>query len=178
MLFRSSTPSPSYIKAIGSKVFSLGVKADGDGKLTYDSSNKKVATVTSSGRVTVKAYGESTVTIKASETESYYSTIKKVTVKVVPKKALLKSAKSPSKKKMKISWKKDKTATGYEIYVSPKKDFSRETIERSYKKNTVSKTIVGWKSKKTYYVKIRAYKTIRKKKYYGAWSNVKKVKIR
>jgi len=173
-----STPSPSYIKAIGSKVFSLGVKADGDGKLTYDSSNKKVATVTSSGRVTVKAYGESTVTIKASETESYYSTIKKVTVKVVPKKALLKSAKSPSKKKMKISWKKDKTATGYEIYVSPKKDFSRETIERSYKKNTVSKTIVGWKSKKTYYVKIRAYKTIRKKKYYGAWSNVKKVKIR
>ncbi len=172
------TSSSTYTKPIGSKVFSLGVRVDGDGKLTYDSSNKKVATVTSSGGVTVKAYGVSTVTIKASETKSYYSTIKKVVVKVVPKKALLRTAKSPSKKKMKISWKKDKTVTGYEIYVSPKKDFSRGTIKRTYKKNTVSKTIIGWKSKKTYYVKIRGYKKIGKVKYYGAWSNVKKVNVK
>ena len=38
--------------------------------------------------------------------------------------------------------------------------------------------VVGLKSKKTYYVKIRSYKKVGKKKYYGAWSKVKKVKIK
>ncbi len=173
-----NTSAPSYTKAIGSKSFSLGANASGGGKLTYTSSNKKVATVSSAGQVSVKSYGTAMITISASATQNCNVATKKVSIKVVPKKASLKSAKSPSKKKMKISWKKDKKVTGYEIYVSPKKDFSRETIKRNYKKNTVSKTISGWKSKRTYYVKIRGYKKIGKAKYYGAWSSVKKVKVK
>ena len=173
-----NTSASTYTKAIGSKAFSLGAKASGDGKLTYTSSNKKVATVSSSGQVSVKSYGAAAITINASATQNYNAATKKVSIKVVPKKASLKAVKSPSKKKVKISWKKDKKVTGYEIYVSPKKDFSRETIKRNYKKNTVSKTISGWKSKRTYYVKIRGYKKIGKAKYYGAWSNAKKVKVK
>lgn len=38
-------------------------------------------------------------------------------------------------------------------------------------------TIKGLKSKKTYYVKARDYKTIGKTKVYGKWSAVKKVSI-
>lgn len=173
-----TTSALSYTKAIGSKAFSLGTKTDGDGKLAYTSSNKKVATVTSAGKVTVKAYGTATVTIKAPETQNYKSATKKISVKVIPKKLSLKTVKSPSKKKMEISWKKDSTVTGYEIYVSPKKNFSSGTIKRTYKKNTVKKIINGLKSKKTYYVKIRAYKTVGKNKYYGKWSAVKKVKVK
>ena len=173
-----NTSASTYTKAIGSKAFSLGAKASGGGKLTYTSSNKKVATVSSTGQVSVKSYGMATITINASATQNYNAATKKVSIKVVPKKGSLKAVKSPSKKKMKISWKKDKKVTGYEIYVSPKKDFSRETIKRNYKKNTVSKTISGWKSKRTYYVKIRGYKKIGKVKYYGAWSSVKKVKVK
>ena len=173
-----NTSASTYTKAIGSKAFSLGAKASGGGKLTYTSSNKKVATISSTGQISVKSYGTATITINASATQNYNAATKKISIKVVPKKGSLKAVKSPSKKKVKISWKKDKKVTGYEIYVSPKKDFSRETIKRNYKKNTVSKTISGWRSKRTYYVKIRGYKKIGKSKYYGAWSNVKKVKVK
>ena len=173
-----NTSASSYTKEIGSKAFSLGANASGGGKLTYTSSNKKVATVSSAGQVSVKSYGTAMITISASATQNYNAATKKISIKVVPKKGSLKAVKSPSKKKVKISWKKDKKVTGYEIYVSPRKDFSRETIKRNYKKNTVSKTISGWRSKRTYYVKIRGYKKIGKVKYYGAWSNVKKVKVK
>ncbi len=172
------TSASSYTKAIGSKSFSLGAHASGGGNLTYASSSKKVAMVSPAGQVSVKSYGTATITINASATQDYNAAAKTVTINVVPKKNSLKAVKSPSKKKVKISWKKDKSVTGYEIYVSPKKDFSRETIKRIYKKNTVSKTISGWKSKRKYYVKIRGYKKIGKTKYYGAWSNVRKVKIK
>ncbi len=172
------TSASIYTKAIGSKPFSLGANASGGGNLTFVSSNKKAATVSPTGQVSVKSYGTAIITINVSATQGYNAATKTVTVNVVPKKGSLKAVKSPSKKKVKISWKKDKSVTGYEIYVSPKKDFSRETIKRTYKKNTVSKTISGWKSKRKYYVKIRGYKKIGKTKYYGAWSNVKKVKIK
>ena len=33
-------------------------------------------------------------------------------------------------------------------------------------------------SGKTYYIKVRAYKTVNGKKYYGNWSTVKKVKVK
>lgn len=173
-----TTSALSYTKAIGSKAFSLNARTGGDGKLTYTSSNNKVAAVTAAGQVSVKSYGVATITINVSGTQNYKSATKKVIIKVVPKKILLKAAKSPAKKKLKILWRKDKSVTGYEVYVSPKKDFSRKTIRRVYKKNTVSKTITGWKSRRTYYIKVRAYKTIGKNKYYGPWSNVKKVKVK
>lgn len=172
------TSASSYTKAIGSKAFSLSARAGGDGKLTYTSSNKKVAVVTAAGKVSVKSYGSATITINASGTQNYKSATKKIAIKVVPKKISLKAVKSPAKKKMKILWKKDKSVTGYEAYASPKKDFSSKTRRQIYKKNTVSRLISGCESKKTYYVKIRAYKTIGKNKYYGPWSNVKKVKIK
>ncbi len=168
----------SYTKAIGSKPFSFGAHASGGGNLTYVSSNEKVAEVSPDGQVSVKSYGTAIITINALATQDYNAAAKTVTVNVVPKKGSLKAVKSPAKKKMKISWKKDKTVTGYEIYISLKKDFSRGTIRKTYKKNMASNAISGWKSKKTYYVKIRGYKKIGKSKYYGDWSNVKRVKVK
>ncbi len=175
---RINTSASSYTKAIGSKMFSLGASTNGNGKLSYTSSNNNVASVTAAGQVSVKSYGAATITINASETQNYRASAKQISIKVVPRKISLKAVKSPAKKKMKILWKKDKSITGYEVYVSQKRDFSSKTIRRTYKKNTVSKTISGWKRKRTYYAKIRAYKIIGKNKYYGSWSNVKKVKIK
>lgn len=43
---------------------------------------------------------------------------------------------------------------------------------------TVKKTISKLKSKKTYYVKVRAVKKVKGKSYIGKWSAVKKVKIK
>ena len=43
---------------------------------------------------------------------------------------------------------------------------------------TESKTITGLKKGKTYYFRVRAYKKENGKKYYGSWSNVKKITIK
>ena len=46
-------------------------------------------------------------------------------------------------------------------------------------KNTiVSKKISKLKAKKTYYIQVRTYKTVKGTKYYSAWSKVKKVKTK
>lgn len=94
------------------------------------------------------------------------------------KKGKLKVVKSLKKRTMKITWKKSKGITGYQIYISRKKNFSMETFQRLYKRKKISTTITGLKSKKKYYVKLRPYKKQGKNTYYGEWSKVKKVKIK
>ena len=96
----------------------------------------------------------------------------------LPKKGQLKAVKSLKKRTMKITWKKSKGITGYQIYISRKKNFSMETFQRIYKRKKMSTIITGLKSKKKYYVKLRPYKKQGKKIYYGEWSKVKKVKIK
>ena len=70
----------SYTAALGSKAFSLGAKAPG--KLTYKSSNTKVATVDKYGKVTAKAVGTAKITISAASSSNYNAATKTVTVKV------------------------------------------------------------------------------------------------
>ena len=55
------------------------------------------------------------------------------TFKIVPKKVNLKSVKNSSKKAAKITWKKDTTVTGYEVYVSDR------VVDKEYMKTTASK---------------------------------------
>lgn len=91
----------------------------------------------------------------------------------------IKSLKSSSKKSMTIKWKKNSEATGYQIYCSTTKNFSKNTramICRGAGK--ISKKFKGMKAGGTYYVKIRAFKTYNGKRYYSVWSKVKKIKIK
>ena len=44
-------------------------------------------------------------------------------------------------------------------------------------RSTVSKKVTGLSKGKTYYVRVRAYKTVNGVKVYGAYSGVKKVKL-
>ncbi len=85
------------------------------------------------------------------------------------------------KKKLTLSWKKLSGAGGYQIQIGTKKNFkgSKTAFVSKWKKKYVRK---GLKSKKKYYVRIRAYKTYRKAggamdRVYGPWSKTsKKVK--
>ncbi|MBR3260721.1 MAG: fibronectin type III domain-containing protein [Firmicutes bacterium] len=83
-----------------------------------------------------------------------------------------------SAKTMKVTWGKNSKATGYEIMYSTSKSFAsgNKTITVG-SASTVSRGIGGLTKGKTYYVKIRTYKTVSGKKYYSAWSVVKNVKI-
>lgn len=76
-----------------------------------------------------------------------------------------------------VKWSKNTSATGYEIQYATSSKFSGKKTVKITSKKTVTKKIKSLKKKKTYYVRIRAYKTSGSKKYYGAWSSTKKVKI-
>lgn len=90
----------------------------------------------------------------------------------------LNSAKSTSKKKIKASWSKVGGASGYQVMWSTYKNFSKNYKTKSVTSKYLSKTVTAAQSKKTYYVRVRAYKTINGKKVYSQWSSTKKVKTK
>ena len=99
------------------------------------------------------------------------------TEKETVKKSAIKTAKrSQNNKKLKVTLKKVRGASGYQIKYSTSKKFTKKTTKTIKVKGT-TKTIQKLK-KKTYYVKVRAYKKIKGTTYYSKWSTVKKVKVR
>ena len=81
-------------------------------------------------------------------------------------------------KKMTVKWGKNARASGYQIQYSTDKTFKTGnksvTISGA---STVAKAITGLTKGKTYYVRIRTFKTAGSTKYFSAWSPVKNVKI-
>ena len=123
-----------------------------------------------------RAIGTATITVKGKG--NYSGTITK-TFKIVPKTVTLKSITSPKTKQLKVLWKADSTVTGYEILCSTNKNFKNSNKTKTVGKNkTTSAVISGVIKGKTYYVKVRAYKTVSGKKVYGSYSSVKTVKIK
>lgn len=165
----------NFVAAYSEGKFKLYSTLDiGDGKLSYKSKNKKIATVNQYGVVEPKGYGKTTIEITASETMSFDKTTKKVTVTIKPSKVNLESAKSESKGTIKVKWKTDKKASGYEVtYTLDGK--KKSTIVKQNKNNSV--TLKGLKRGRSYQVKVRAYTIISGKKVYGAYSKVKKVMV-
>ncbi len=109
-----------------------------------------------------------------------YTGSKTVYFYIAPAKAKLTTATSTSAKSMKLKWKKDSKATGYEIYYATKANFSKSSrkVVTISKNKTTSKTMKNLKSNKTYYVKIRSYKKVGSKKIYGDWSNTLRVAVK
>ena len=77
--------------------------------------------------------------------------------------------------KVKATWKKLTNISGYQIQYAPNKKFKKA---KSKTVKSTSVTIKKLKKKKTYFVRVRAYKLVDGKKVYGKWSAVKKVKIK
>ena len=86
--------------------------------------------------------------------------------------------KANGKKKIKVSWKKDKNASGYEITYSTKKSFKGKKTIIVKSNKTTSKVVKKLTSKKKYFVKVRSYKQVGKTKTYGAYSKVKTIKVK
>ena len=100
-------------------------------------------------------------------------------VQVTVKKAALTKLKSSKKKTLTVQWKKLTGVTGYQIQTGLNKKFTKGKKTYTVKKaKTTKKTIKKLKSKKKYFVRIRAYKTVNGKKYYGNWSKAKNVKVK
>jgi len=74
-----------------------------------------------------------------------------------------------------VSWKKLTGAKGYQICYSTSKKWKGKKQKLVSKNKAVIKKL---KKKKTYYFRVRAYRLEGTKKVYGAWSNMKKIKIK
>lgn len=97
--------------------------------------------------------------------------------KVTVKKASLKKVTNVSGKKAKVTINKVSGVKGYQILYSTDKKFKKNVKKVLAKKTTC--TLTKLKKKKTYYVKVRAYKLDSKgEKVFGAYSKVKSVKIK
>lgn len=92
-----------------------------------------------------------------------------------PAKVKLKKAANIKGRKLSLSWKKVKGAKGYQLQYADNKMFKK-------KKSKVTKktkyTLKKLKKKKTYYIRVRAYKINSAKKVYGRWSKVTKIKVK
>lgn len=176
---QSITYTGSYSKKYGDSSFTLNVKLKkGNGKLTYSSSSSSIASVNSSGKVAIKNTGICTITVKAAATKNYNAKTIKITLKVKPKQANLKSLTAVKGKKLKVKWGQDKKATGYQIQYSTNKNFNNGVKSVTITKNdTLSKTLTKLTKGKKYYVRVRAYKTAKENgknvKLYGSWSSSK-----
>lgn len=89
---------------------------------------------------------------------------------------VLKATKKKAAKKAKITLKRIKGATGYQVRVSASKKFKKKVIKKNYKK--VKFIFKKLKSRKIYYVKVRAYKKVKGNTYYGDWSKPKRIRMK
>ena len=155
------------LKAEGT--YNIVVTATGYNKtLEFTYTNKSDTTATKPSDATTATKPAATTTA----TKPAVKPVKKVTVKKQTVKV------KAGKKKLTVTWKKDKNVSGYQIKIATKKNFkgAKTYTVKSYK--TYKKVIKKLKAKKKYFVKVRAYKTVGKSKVYGAYSAVRSSKVK
>lgn len=146
--------------------------------INYISSDKSIAKVDSSGNVTPLKAGKTTITILTSESENYTAASVKIKITVIPKTVTIKKPKSVASKTVNVTWKKDKTVSGYEIQYSLKKNFSSKKLVTVKNANTVSTKIKKLQKKKTYYIRIRSFVNISSGTIRSNFSKVQTVKTK
>ena len=180
-------------KASTSLTLSWNAEAGANGYYIYQytpstKKYKKVKTVNNGAATSVKItslktntkyyYAITAFTVDSKTKESAKSAKVSATTKLETVK--LKSLSTPAKGQIKTTWKKASSSiTGYQIYFSKDKKFKKVIAKKDIaKKATTSYTGKGFTKGKTYYIKVRAYKTVKGKKVYAPWSSVKSIKAK
>ncbi len=143
------------------------VKGTGSVTVTVDSYSTSVDLSGASATTKWSDYSVSKTASSDTSSSSDSSQVGKETVK---------TAKSTGKNKIKVTWKKDSAADGYQIAYRVKGGIWQYTTASS--EDTLSKTLTGLKSGKTYQIKVRAYENVNGQKVYGSYSTIKKVKCK
>ena len=157
------------------KVKKPAVVAKNDKKKVISASDYTVKYA--AGRKNVGKYSV-TVTFKNGYKGKYAKTFT-----ILPKATKMSSVKA-AKKAFTAKWAKQSVqTTGYQVQYSTSKNFKKSVKTATISKNkTVSKTVKKLKAKKTYYVRVRTYKTVKVNgksvKLYSGWSSAKSVKTK
>ena len=120
-----------------------------------------------------KAVGTATVTITG---KGKYGEAVNKSFKINPKPVALVSL-APGSKQLTVKWKKGASISGYEVQYSLKKSFVSAKKVSINKAGTVQTVLKKLTANKTYYVRVRTYKTVNGKKYYSTWSKAKSAKV-
>lgn len=144
-----------------------------EGKASYKAKDSSIIKIESDKIVGLKE-GNTKLTVSYDTVFGKLSRDFTITVKAPTIKATTVSIKA-IKKGFKATIKSVSGVTGYEVQYSLKKNFKSAKTVRTTKP---SKTVKKLKKKKTYYVKVRSYKSINGVKYYSKWSKPKKVKTK
>ena len=126
--------------------------------------------------MTVKGPGKATITVTAAKTSTYNAATKKITVTVAPKKQSV-SLLNKIRRQLTMKWSQNKKVSGYEVVYSTNSKFTNSKTVRKAK-TTTTYTVKGLRRGKTYYAKVRSYKTVDGKRIYGSFSTVKKATVR
>ncbi len=122
-----------------------------------------------------KAVGLGKVTVRG---KGNYTGTRSISFRILPRAAKLSKLTSGKKGVATVTWGKRAEAGGYQLQYGMKSSFAGAKLLKVKKAATTKTTIKGLKSGKTYYVRIRAYKTVGSKTYWSAWSKAKQVKVK
>lgn len=106
-----------------------------------------------------------------------YSGVKRITFTIKPSTPTITAVASTSKGRVAVAWKNVVGETGYQVYYSTNKDSGYKAFMTS-KADVVKVAKNGLTSGKTYYFKVRAYKTVSGTNIYSGWSAAKAIKIK
>lgn len=128
--------------------------------------NSKVSYIDKKTSIGKKYYYRIKATGRQKKVKAAYST--KVCCKAVPEQVKKVNTEKRGKK-VRISWNSVHSCSGYEIYMSTKKN-------NGYKRKGTTRDVVymmeNLKKGKIYYFKVRSYKKVRGRKYYGSYSQI------
>lgn len=175
----TSTPSaPSKPQANASSTSSTSKPSTGSTS-TPSTVTPKPNVTTTTGQATPKPY------IKTAKDKAAINKAKKALKKVKP---TLKSVKAKGKKKAAITVKpltkaQRKQASGLQVQYANNKKFTKATKTKTAKATAKTVKLTKLASKKTVYVRVRAYKDVALgngslERVYGPWSKVKSVKVK
>lgn len=162
--------------------FTINYKTTGDGKVAFKSSSPTIASISTTGRVTIRKAGTVKFTVSTAETETYKAASKVITCTISRYSDYLingvrnttvnlKSTKGTGY--VKVTWNRSPgfKVNGYQVYRSTKRVGGYTKIA-TYKVQNYCKNTKNLKKGTTYYYKVRGYRVINGKPYYTKWSNI------
>ncbi|MGN1328382.1 MAG: fibronectin type III domain-containing protein [Eubacterium sp.] len=144
---------------------------------TLFSNYSNEASATTKEIETTTAANSSSVTTTATAATTPTSTASSKATKISkPSKVKITKLKT-SKKTITVYWKK-MSASGFQVQYSTSSKFKKAKTVTVKGSSKTSAKIKSLKKGKKYYVRVRAYKTVNGKKYYGSWSTKKSITVK
>lgn len=104
-----------------------------------------------------------------------YCDVRNIRFDILPKAPVSLKAKTRAKNYITLSWKKDSSITGYEIYRATTVNDNYEKIKTINKKSTTTYKNTKLSAGKCYYYQMRSYKTINGKNYYSEFTPIESI---